>query len=127
MTSRSRQPELAHDPVDRFFGQVSRLRPLSAVWLSVVVVSVFAPDMVTGSEREHLPIAAMTVWLWGAVATAYLLLTPDEWSTVGWATGVAGVWLAVLLVSVASPEMVTGSGPPGFRSGCSWRRPQERC
>jgi len=30
--------------------------------------------MVTGSQQEHLPIAALTVWLWAAVVTAFLCL-----------------------------------------------------
>jgi hypothetical protein len=36
------------------------------IWVAVVVISVFAPDLVSGSEQEHLPVAALTTWF-GAV------------------------------------------------------------
>jgi hypothetical protein len=46
---------------------------LGGIWIAVVVISVFAPDMVSGSEREHLPIAAFTTWFWGGVRTLMFL------------------------------------------------------
>jgi hypothetical protein len=45
----------------------------AAVWIAVGAASLFAPDMVTGSLQEHLPIAALTMWLWGAIATGFIL------------------------------------------------------
>ena len=47
---------------------------LSAVWLAVLVLSIFAPDMVHGSRHEHLRVAAMTAWFWGLMATVFVLL-----------------------------------------------------
>jgi hypothetical protein len=46
---------------------------LAGIWTAVVLISVLAPDLVSGSEQEHLPIAAFTTWLWGLVATGGFL------------------------------------------------------
>ena len=86
--------------------------PVSAIWVATTVIAVFAPDMVTGSEHEHLPVAGITVWLWAAVATAYTVLavrrTPASAVLV---VGVSLVWAAVAVAAVAAPVMVTGSDP----------------
>lgn len=48
---------------------------LVAIWLSVLVISIFAPDLVSGSQQQHLSLAAFTTWLWGAAATGIVLWT----------------------------------------------------
>ncbi|MCB0895855.1 MAG: hypothetical protein H6529_05875 [Nocardioides sp.] len=35
--------------------------PVAVIWLAAAAISVAAPDMVSGSEHEHLPLALMTV------------------------------------------------------------------
>jgi hypothetical protein len=62
----------------------------------VVLSSVLAPDLVSGSEQEHLPVAAVTTWLWGLVATAVATLT---------------VWPVATILSLALPVVETGSDP----------------
>lgn len=85
---------------------------LAAIWLSAGLVSVFAPDMVTGSQHEHLPIAALTVWVWAAVATGYLLMgTREGRSSSPLVAGTSLVWLAVLVATVFAPVLVTGTDP----------------
>src|ERR687898_374017 len=42
---------------------------IAGIWVAVVLISTLAPDMVTGSEQEHMPIAAATSWLWGLIST----------------------------------------------------------
>jgi hypothetical protein len=42
---------------------------LAAVWGAVLLVSLLAPDLVSGSQHEHLPLPAMLTWLSGVVAT----------------------------------------------------------
>jgi hypothetical protein len=39
------------------------------IWAAVALISLFAPDMVTGSEQEHLPVAAFATWISGVVGT----------------------------------------------------------
>jgi len=86
-----------------------------SIWLAVLFASIFAPDMITGSEREHLPIAAATSWFWGLIATGFVLALARG-SSGGmahtWiAVATVGVWLAVLLTSIFAPELETGSDP----------------
>ena len=100
-------------------GPATRLRswvrspaaPLAAIWFSSALVAVGAPDMVSGSAQEHLPLASFTVWLWTIAATGYVLLATRV-STPPYLTwGTTVIWLAVLLVAVLSPVMETGSDP----------------
>ena len=93
---------------------------VGSIWLAVTMVSIFAPDMVTGSQQEHIPVAAFLTWISGAVATRALLnevvrrrepTTEDEyvWKGIAVVTGV--IWLAVTLVSILVPQAVTGTNP----------------
>ena len=88
--------------------------PLTApagIWLSAALMALGAPDMVSGSQHEHLPLALITVWLWAAAATAYASMTPSRGSLARWTLGVVGLWVAAALIAVAAPVMVTGSDP----------------
>jgi hypothetical protein len=31
---------------------------IAGIWVAVLLISLFAPDLVSGSEQEHLPVAA---------------------------------------------------------------------
>jgi len=89
-----------------------------SIWLSTGLASIFAPDLVAGSQQEHMPIAGFGDWLWGGIATALALLAASRrvggatralWA--GMAVAVGGIWLVVLLASVFSPQIVTGTDP----------------
>ena len=92
---------------------------LLVVWLAVLLVSVFAPDLVSGSEQEHLPVASFTTWLWGAAGTAAVLLTMTKsrgdatakpiW--IGYAAVVSGIWVLTTALALALPAFETGSDP----------------
>ena len=84
---------------------------VAAVWTSSIGLAVLAPDMVTGSAHEHLPLAMISVWPWSAAATAFALMTPAGRSLRGWTRGVVVLWLGVLLAGVLAPVMVTGTDP----------------
>jgi hypothetical protein len=92
---------------------------IGVIWLAVTVISVFSPDLVTGSEQDHIPIAAMITWVWGVIASRSLVITlldergrPHRFGSVWLLTGdVAAVWVVAAAVAVFGPEMVTGSGP----------------
>ena len=93
---------------------------LAGIWGGVVAISLFAPDVVSGSGQEHLPIAAFGTWIWGAVASRAVMTTllrldggaahVDQLrgQLVGF---VAAVWSVAALVAVFGPEIVTGSDP----------------
>jgi hypothetical protein len=92
---------------------------LAGIWLAVVAMSVLAPDMVTGSHHEHLPLAAFTTWIWGAVASGSVVATVLRLDDGGrphpvvgqLASFVLGGWVVAALVAIGAPEMVTGSDP----------------
>lgn len=44
------------------------------IWLATLLAALFAPDLVSGTEQEHVPLAAIIVWPWAAVATGYVLM-----------------------------------------------------
>ena len=92
---------------------------LGAIWLAVLLISLFAPDMVSGSEQEHLPVAAFATWFWGLVASAALLWGMGRlrgsaarrpiW--VGLGVAVVAVWAVAAVLSITLPVFVTGSDP----------------
>jgi hypothetical protein len=94
---------------------------ITGIWVAVVLISVFSPDMVHGSEQEHLPIAALTSWLWGSVSTAFVLIAvvigygrSRNGRHVAWfliALAAIVIWAAVTIISVSTPRLVTGTDP----------------
>jgi hypothetical protein len=88
-----------------------------AVWTCSALLAVFAPDMVTGSEHDHLPIAAMTVWPWTFAATAYVVMAVRHTTSAWLVMCVAAIWTSVLIAGVAAPVMVTGTDPTRIPMG----------
>lgn len=91
---------------------------VGAVWLSIGAISIWSPDLVSGSEQDHLPIAAYAAWLWGAIATGLILLAagvgePSERSTIwrGFALVMTVIWAVIAIASIASPVLETGTDP----------------
>jgi hypothetical protein len=89
---------------------------VGSIWLAVAAASAFSPDMVTGSAQEHLPIAAAADWLWGALATGFVLIgalrpTGDRTIWIAETLAVATIWAAVAVASIAGPQLVTGTDP----------------
>jgi hypothetical protein len=92
---------------------------IAGVWVAVALISVFAPDMVTGSEQEHLPVAAFSTWLWGLVATGAFVWAMGRlrgrvdrrpiW--IGLAVATDALWLVATVLSIALPRVETGSDP----------------
>ena len=84
---------------------------VTAIWLCSALAAVFSPDMVTGSEHEHVPIIAFTIWFWTLAATAYVMLASRAGTTATLTVATTGVWAAVLLVCLAAPLTETGTDP----------------
>jgi hypothetical protein len=83
----------------------------AVIWAATVLMAIGAPDMVSGSEHEHLPLALIITWLWAAAATAFAMMTPVRGSLASWTLGVTVLWLLTALLAVAAPVLVTGSDP----------------
>jgi len=89
---------------------------VAAVWVAVGVLSIFAPDLVSGTQQEHVPVAALLTWLWGGLATGLILLagavgdtSGDRWR--GVATVIAVMWGVVAVAGIWSPILETGTDP----------------
>ena len=79
----------AHPEVSSAFAYAVAGLAIVSIWVSVVLASVFAPDLVSGSQQEHLPLVGLTAWLWGAIATGIVVLTALEGSgPILWTPGV---------------------------------------
>jgi hypothetical protein len=89
------------------------------IWTAVVLISLFAPDFVSGSQQEHLPMAAFTTWFWGGVGTAIFLWAMGKlrgnatWRTtwIGLAIATLAVWAVATIMGIAGPIVETGSDP----------------
>lgn len=91
----------------------------TGIWVAVALISFLAPDMVSGSEQQHLPIAAFGTWLWGAIGTGFFIwamgklrgsgLWRSAWIGVSVATLL--VWTVATIVAITAPEFVTGTDP----------------
>jgi hypothetical protein len=86
---------------------------VAGLWLATALSSVFAPDLISDAQ-DHVPLVAITIWPWAAVATGFVLFGaafPARDRTARWGLPVAvlGIWAAVALVSIFAPTIVTGS------------------
>lgn len=90
---------------------------VGAVWVAVLAISVFSPDMVSGSEQQHMPVAAFTAWISGLFATLSVMGFWARSRRAGWAihrpvaVAVAGLWTVAAGFAIFGPEMVTGTDP----------------
>jgi hypothetical protein len=50
---------------------------VGGLWLAMALSSVFAPDLISDAQ-DHVPIVAITIWIWGAVATGFVLFGPPS-------------------------------------------------
>jgi hypothetical protein len=92
---------------------------IGGIWVAVLLVSLLAPDLVSGSQQEHLPVAAFTAWFWGAVATMVLLWAMGRlrasasWRPIwiGLSAATLGIWAMAAILAITLPVMVTGTDP----------------
>lgn len=92
---------------------------IGGIWVAVVLISLLSPDMVSGSEQEHLKVAAFATWFWGGVGTLVFLwamgrLRGDAmWrpTWVGLSIVTLGIWALATVIAIALPVVETGSDP----------------
>jgi hypothetical protein len=74
---------------------------VAGIWLAMALSSTYAPDLISDAQ-DHVPIVAITIWPWGAVATGFVLFaaafpTRDRLARWGcpwpcWASGARSRW-----------------------------------
>jgi len=92
---------------------------ICGIWVAVLLISLFAPDLVSGSEHEHLPIAAFTAWFWGGVGTLVFLwamghLRGDAtWrpTWIGLSAVTLVLWGVAAILALTLPVAETGTDP----------------
>ena len=92
---------------------------ISGIWVAVVLISVFAPDLVSGSEHQHLPVAAFGTWFWGGIGTAIFLWAMGKlrgdatWRStwIGLSVVTLVLWGLATILSITLPVAETGSDP----------------
>lgn len=107
------RPTPTPSPVQRTVRAVDPwwLAAAAAVAVAVALASIFSPDMVTGSQQEHVPIAGLVDWMWGAVALGYLSFLRHGTCDPTVSVSIIVLWLAVAATSIFAPELVTGTDP----------------
>jgi hypothetical protein len=92
---------------------------IAGIWVAVLLLSLLAPDLVSGSQQEHLPVAAFTSWFWGGIASVVLLLAMGRlrdrarWQPIwiGLSLATLGIWAVATILGITLPVMVTGTDP----------------
>ena len=92
---------------------------VGAIWIGVLAISLVSPDLVSGSQQEHLPLPAFLAWIWGLLATVGFLWGMSKlrgsaerkniW--IGLVVAVAVIWGVAIVVSATFPVFETGSDP----------------
>ncbi len=87
------------------------LAATGSVAVAVLLASILSPDLVAGTPKDQIPLAALQDWFWGSVAIAYLAAAGPRRGDPTLAVSVGVVWFAVAATSIFAPSLVTGSDP----------------
>jgi hypothetical protein len=92
---------------------------VAVIWVAAALISVFSPDMVSGSEQEHLPVAAFATWISGVVGTGAFFWMMGKlrgsvtrrpvW--IGLSVTTMAIWTVATILSIVLPVVETGSDP----------------
>jgi hypothetical protein len=90
-----------------------------AIWIGVIGISLVSPDLVSGSQQDHLPLAAFLTWIWGLIGTIGFLWGISRlrgnvgrkalWT--GLSITVCVIWGIALVLSALMPTWETGTDP----------------
>jgi hypothetical protein len=107
------RPEMAGESRFLFAGIA-----VACIWLAIAAASIWSPDLVSGTEQEHIPLAAIIDWFYAALATGLVLMafgrrspgaTRSLW--LGFTVAIAGIWFVVAIASIFAPSIETGTDP----------------
>ncbi len=111
--------EAAKGPAQREAGG-SRYRfaamAVCGIWGALAAASMWSPDLISGTDRTHVPIAAFTDWFYAVIATGLVLMafsrrTPDlgRSSWAAFTLVICGIWLVVAITSIWTPDLISGT------------------
>ena len=92
---------------------------IGGIWVAVLLLSLLAPDLVSGSEQDHLPVVAFTTWFWGGLGSlAFLWATSRlrgsaRWQPIwiGLSVVTLGIWAIAAILGITLPVTETGTDP----------------
>jgi hypothetical protein len=92
---------------------------IGGIWVAVLLLSLLAPDLVSGSQQDHLPVAAFTAWFWGGVGTLVFLWVMGRlrgsarWQPIwiGLSLVTLGIWAVATILGITLPVTETGTDP----------------
>ncbi len=86
---------------------------LGSIWAAVAVISLTAPDLVYGADRDTFPLISAVTWMSGAAGSSYVLRalvtrhpTPEDQRNawIGIALSTTAIWALVAVVTLYLPE-----------------------
>lgn len=110
MTARTSTDRQHDEPARRALWE-SPAAGVAMIAAASTVLAVLAPDLVSGSEHEHLPLAALTVWPWAASAIGFVLMAARRDHARELVIAVSFVWVLVAVIAITVPPLVTGTDP----------------
>lgn len=91
---------------------------VGVIWLAIAAASIWSPDLITGTEQEHIPLAAIIDWFYAALATGLVLMAFGRRSPgasrslwLGFTVAIGGIWFVVAVASIFAPSIETGTDP----------------
>lgn len=91
---------------------------VGVIWLAIAAASIWSPDLITGTEQEHIPLAAIIDWFYAALATGLVLMAFGRRSAgasrslwLGFTVAIGGIWFVVAVASIFAPSIETGTDP----------------
>jgi hypothetical protein len=89
------------------------------IWTAVVLTSLFAPDLITGTTQDRFPLPFVVVLLAGLAATRSVVRAFNHGlgGTARWglyAVTLLVIWAAVTVVSIYVPASISGTDPTQF-------------
>ena len=89
---------------------------VSSIWIALTAASLWSPDLISDTDRTHVPIAAFLDWIYAVIATGLVTLafnraTRDAgrslWTSA--AVVISAIWGLVAVASIAAPSLVSGT------------------
>lgn len=116
------EPPVTSSPAERNQAAAWTGAAIAVIWIAVTLISVFAPDLVSGTTQDHVPLAAILTWIWGVMASrsvATAVIRRRRSPGIGaaarlLAVAVSAIWAIATVVGVFGPEWVTGTDPTHF-------------
>jgi hypothetical protein len=91
---------------------------VASIWLAIAAASIWSPDLISGTEQEHVPLAAIFDWFYAALATGLVLMAFGRRSPgasrslwLGFTVAIGGIWFVVAIASIFAPSIETGTDP----------------